>query len=128
MISNYLFAKQVYYVCTICVLLFAHPTIFAASATLKFSNEREGALNEVAISERCYVKKERTQSDHLAIDNRSSFSVHNKTVKNLARNQPSVTLQKLYFVPIDTNIYLLLIGVIIYGYVLFKDEKRIKFK
>jgi hypothetical protein len=57
MISNYLFAKQVYYVCTICVLLFAHPTIFAAAATLKFANEREGALNEVAISERCYVKK-----------------------------------------------------------------------
>lgn len=128
MISNYLFAKQVYYVCTICVLLLAHPTIYAATATLKFSNERDGDVHEEAIPERCYVKKERTQSDHLAIDNRSSFSVHNKTVKNLARNQPSVTLQKLYFVPIDANIYLLLIGVIIYGYVLFKDEKRIKFK
>jgi hypothetical protein len=128
MISNYFFVKQVYYVYAFCILLLAHPTIYAASATLKFSNEREGALNEVAIPERCYVEKERTQSDHLAIDNRSSLSVHNKTVKNLARNQPRVTLQKLYFVPIDANIYLLLIGVVIYGYVLFKDEKRIKFK
>jgi len=128
MISNYLFAKQVYYVCTICVLLLAHPTIYAASATLKFSNEREGDFHEVTIPERSYVKKERTQSNHLAIDNRNSFSVQNKAVKNFTQNQPSVTLQKFYLVPIDANIYLLLIGVVIYGYVLFKDEKRIKFK
>jgi hypothetical protein len=128
MISNYLFAKQVYYVCTICVLLLAHPTIYAATATLKFSNDRDGDFHEVAIPERCYVKKERTQSDHLAIDNRSSFSVQNKTVKNLTLNRTGAKLQNLVYAPIDTNIYLLLIGVIIYGYVLLRNEKRIKFK
>jgi len=128
MISNYLFVKQVYYVYAFCILLLAHPTIYAATATLKFSNDREDVFHEAALTQRYYMEEKRAQSSRFTIDKSSAFNVHNKTEKNLTLNRTGAKLQNLVYAPIDTNIYLLLIGVIIYGYVLLRDEKRIKFK
>jgi hypothetical protein len=74
------------------------------------------------------MEEKRAQSSRFTIDKSSAFNVHNKTEKNLTLNRTGAKLQNLVYAPIDTNIYLLLIGVIIYGYVLLRDEKRIKFK
>jgi len=128
MISNYLFAKQVYYVYTYFELLLAYPTIFAASVIFSFSDHREDTFHEVAIAQLDCKEKKLAQSNHLSVDNHSDFSVHKRAVENFTQNCPGTKLHKLVYAPLDTNIYLLLIGVIIYGYILLRDEKRIKFK